>query len=476
MRGIFIAGAVTLLFLLFSCGSQYHSAENQLQTQSISDDAPQSEANQFFRRLNEENVALSKAMFSDLKTCYFSMLAAQKRSQAQRLVQEFDAFEAHTYLSHSGTRFTFNGLLDQKNLNHDLPIAVTSHLLQQLETVMKKYETICGGLMHFNVGFSKYRLLYQALMVSFSSPMKRFSLAQLLKSIRWLGVDNLVKVIDWLPAEARARLPFINEPWSREFIKTVMPAAQIMDHLIYLLDYDYALSKPYLAQAFSLVNPYEVKYEGALANNQVYPFSAYLGRVHFSDPQVYKCMQNAATDIPLDVWQIKDVITQYQTLYSELTQLCPQISAHKRHAILAIEDRMTTWVLPLSFKMGLRKTQQLEATSLTTTQYQFFIDQEKRLALFHSLQSVEKFTALQIKFLRKKPFNHYAAAKFLQVELGNYIPDRRFITALGMSISFVYQLFDAYGKKTYYTQLSTQQIIAGAKADLKLWQAGLTNP
>ena len=427
---------------------------------------PPQESFLFDRIYREELAAYGLALFKDVKTCHAS--AKENRS---KLSDDIEAaatslgerrFEAtHDQVFSSVELWTRSWLV------HQVPIGFIYEQLNAIELFHRQFSQACLG--SYKNGGGRIRNWFKAL-----SNVDLIRKAQwVLTANRRLGGSVAAYLLDLTPDRLLAREPFLREPWFREVLSRLLSDPIVKKHLRILEQSDAHAIQSAIASVLEFIDPIQIVYEGMIENNPSYPFIRVLSEHHFQKPAFVSCFHQI-DDLAFLAPDTVIGLPYFDLINKKLAHACPQLTDEERLAILAIEDRMISGLLPLSYKRALaKKPPHYQFETTPSGRYYLAPDTIEQASENRRLISeVERVTRLKKQSFVPRAMDHVDAPAFTSCHFSKE-PDQPLLRAAIFLGGIAYQVLDAEASRRILVA-STNAIVQDALQDLHLWDQAIS--
>jgi hypothetical protein len=406
----------------------------------------------------------ARAWFQELQVCYDALTKSGHDQAANKIASVFSDWA-------KGPNRVID-FLHTKDMSSTVHPLVPQMMLYKLESTYLENAKYCEVFMTPKLGPSRFDKILESLLGWIGSLTIRKSALALLSFSN--GEKITQDLIDLLPVDLLKRESFIKQQDLKIFVKELLFHHKVKVHLKHLLNMNAEDSKALLIKAYRIVRPYQIHFSGLESNNQVYPFINYSSEKYFRDPKLSICVGNLIDQIKsVDASGMKP-LEVYNTIKPIFQKTCPGRSIGELQALLAIEDRMNGWMLPLTIKKSQGYGTEVELKyflKLANVVRSPGVNQK----VYNLVKNYENWTFWHKSNLLNKAFNHFSAPLFIKCEL----EISKFPSQSKQSIIYLfgvfYQILDAEAKRRIY-KMPLKPIIDDALKDLDSWDLALATP
>lgn len=422
---------------------------------------------------NRENVLESKRIFKSLAACY-NKLDKSGNSKAKVLAVFLSKWDQEVFYTSRGQSYTFMDMINGKRVYPYVPMSVTSSLLNTLKLLKNKFTPLCPGLKTPRNGTRKYDQLYSSLISLLSYSHFRALYVTFLQALPLIQskLENnneqahnyWLKLVNKLPENLVKEVSFVKEKWFSHFLIRSYKSESLREAHIEAFDLSTEDFSRIMNRSFKILRPYALSRPGKAFDNNIYPFVNY--HTDSYDQEILSCLSKLGTSVNKTDFKAKGLAGNHNKLTSKIHETCPSLSYWKVSFILSIHDRMTWSILPESIRLYMNKN--LSKISWSSEVGNEILNSSKDDQFESLLKGIEQYTFKQADNLRSTAYNHYSTSLFLKCSLEKEGEEEEDIRNLIATISFAYQVFDAYSKSANF-DMKSDKIAKGAVSDVNLW-------
>ena len=234
-----------------------------------------------------------------------------------------------------------------------LPMIDTAKSTYKLEIAYQRVLDDCRG--SAKVGAAYFEALYFDLAPVLTNRLTRTGSVVAINSFSSLSLGMQSFALDYasdsLDKAIGDQIGFQNAAWFSDFVYESFQQPHFSTHLRNALGRNSEQFAQILYESMYFMRPYRILIPGEEEANKTFPFIDHLGSLVFPRPEIKACVANlnSLTDEDFAALSAHSEISQtFADWYQMLEMRCPELSNEDRLANLSIEDRVSTFILPLS--------------------------------------------------------------------------------------------------------------------------------
>ncbi|MEO0335562.1 MAG: hypothetical protein AAF202_04180 [Pseudomonadota bacterium] len=428
---------------------------------------PEAFKSQYARELFDYN----RSIMAELIECYQASNSEDQLTISQALAP-LNSFVEVT----DGRRFQASKIL--QHFGYQTPVEVYALTGSLLEDAHYEVSKICAKHSDSLIGGGHMRDMLDQFADLLRNPVARAGLQASNAAIQWapasLKRSAIEKGVQVASPMAEA-LPFFDKPWFVDVLVAISDNPDLVKAAEILFSSDVESMISTLEYVFEQSTPYEIDYPELWASNQKYPFVHHL-RQNFWSADTLFCAGATAELLEANVSMdsVATIEEEYEYLVSKTLEACPEISRRQATALLNVEDRMTSWLLPRSVTLyfidNVKANAVLESPEDGDGSSLYKV-QDGETNLFSQFSGVERLSYWHKKNTARSPLNHYVTPLYLTAISKDDVYDPEQLEAAVIIAGIAYQVFDSQNKIEDDNH-ATESVVEFMMIDLELWVQG----
>lgn len=426
---------------------------------------------QFNFQFKREIFDFGHSLFEDLKQCYQKTKTSSEKEILETLLSNLEIpilYNDRLYVPYRMlTTFGYN-----------TPTEVYAAIINLLKENYSNSQEVCRNYSSLSIGEDFIQNLFENFIHALSHPQWKPLLQGLFEIVQHapdhIKEGAIIGGINGFPEGLKKSIPFIEEKWFPLLLLELSNNEGFMEALKSILYSNPSEVIKVLDRVFSTLAPYEIHYPRLFASNQKYPFVKYV-KDNFWSPKLFSCASLISRKLQWAELNFSSEGELFEILVQSTLDACPKLSQREAMALLFVEDRMVSWLLPRS--VTLYYTDHIsENLKLSSNQSRFILTMDQSPSSpFDFFSGMEELSYWHKWNTSRTALNHYATPFFLthEIALDDQL-DQKLIRASVILAGTAYQLFDTANKIKDYN-VPYERALQGALQDINLWVEATNN-